>query len=119
MSTDPRKIRGSIAGPGGPHDRGAVILDTTNAVLLETCVVSTVDPEGARGQSAIAMVLGGRINRTKDYADVLFLMGTDGPAAIISELIALLGRAGAVHAEALLADLTERVAKLRSEGNLS
>lgn len=118
MSTDPRKIRGSMAGPGGPHDRSGVILDARNAVLLETCDVSTLDPESARGQSAIAMVLGGRINRTQDRASVLFLFGTDGAAAVITELMALMGRAG-VDSRALLADVETRLARLRAEGNLS
>lgn len=120
MSTDPRKIPGSIAGPGGPHDRGAVILDARNAVLLHTIDVSTIDPErGGRGQSALAMVLGGRINQTKDVASVLFIFGTDGAAAVISELIAVMGRAaGPAFVAGFMADLDERLQLLRSEGNL-
>lgn len=84
-STDPRKIPGSMAGPGGPHDRGGVVLDTRNAVLLDSIDVSTLDPDrGARGQSGLALVLGGRINQTKDRASVLFIFGTDGAAGIIT-----------------------------------
>src|SRR5882672_11011403 len=94
MSTDPRRIPGSMAGPGGPHDHSGVVLDARNAVILETVDVSTVDPDrGGRGQSAVAMVLGGRINQTKDRATVLFIFGTDGAASIVTELIALYGRA--------------------------
>jgi hypothetical protein len=118
MTTDPRKIPGTMAGPGGPHDRSGVILDARNAVLLQTCDVSTVDPESARGQAAIAMVLGGRINQTKDRASVLFIFGTDGAAAILTELLALLGRSTGVDPAELLADITDRMDKLRDEGNL-
>jgi hypothetical protein len=120
LTTDPRRIPGDIVGPGGPHDIGGVVLDARNAVLLSDVSVSTLDPDGGgRGQSAIAMVLKGRINQTTDQAKVLFIFGTDGAAAIITELIALLGRATAVDGSQLLADIIERMTELRSDGNLS
>lgn len=121
MSTDPRKIPGGMAGPGGPHDDGGVVLDTRNAVLLDTIDVSTLDPErGGRGQSALALVLGGRINRSPDRASVLFIFGSDGAAGIISELIAVMGRAsGPEFVAEFMKDLGERLDTLRDEGNLS
>lgn len=119
MSTDPRRIRGGMSGPGGPHDISGVVLDARNAVMLETVDVSTIDPEhGARGQHALAMVLGGRINQTKERVSVLFVFGTDGAASIVTELIALYGRATGNSAE-FIADVTERMDKLTNEGNLS
>ena len=118
-SSDPRRLPGDIAGPGGPHDVGGVIVDTRRAILLEECVVSTVDELGARGQqSALAMLLSGRINQTQDRARVLFLFGTDGAAAIITELMALFGRAG-VDTEQLMADVDERLERLGADGNMS
>lgn len=33
--TDPRRIPGGMAGPGGPHDVGGVVLDARHAVLLD------------------------------------------------------------------------------------
>jgi len=117
---DPRKIPGGMAGPGGPHDRSGVILDARHAVIMETVDVSTIDPEaGGRGQAAIALVLGGRINQTKDRASVLFIFGTDGAAAILTELLALLGRSSGIDPSQLMADITDRLDKLRTEGNLS
>lgn len=113
MTTDPRKIPGGIAGPGGPHDRGGVVIDTRHAVLLETVDVSTLDEA-----NAIAMSLGGRINRSKDRANVLFLFGTDGAAAIVTELIALMGRATG-SPEPFVNDLKTRLDKLTSEGNMA
>lgn len=115
---DPRKIRGSMAGPGGPHDQGGVVLDARNAVILETVDVSTIDPERGGGQSALAMVLGGRINQTKDRVSVLFLAGTGGVAAIVTELIALMGRATG-DPTPFINDVMERMTKLAEEGNLS
>lgn len=117
--TDPRRIPGSMAGPGGPHDEGGVVLDARNAVILETVDVSTIDPDrGGRGKSALAMVLGGRINQTKDRASVLFIFGTDGAAAIATELIALAGRATG-HPAPFIADVMARIDKLAEDGNLS
>ena len=118
---DPRNIPGSMSGPGGPHDIGGVVLDTRNAVLMETVSVSTIDPDrGARGQaSAITLVLGGRINQTKERVSVLFIFGTDGAAAIITELVGLLGRSGNVDGPQLMADLLERAATMAAGGDLS
>lgn len=116
--TDPRKIPGSMTGPGGPHDRSGVILDARNAIILETVDVSTVDPEkGARGQHAIALVLAGRINQTKDRASVLFLFGSDGAASIVSELIALYGRFLG-DPTPFIEDVKSRVDKLIEDGNM-
>jgi len=109
-----------MAGPGGPHDVGGVVLDTSRAIILETVDVSTIDPDhGGRGQSGIALLLGGRINQTKDRARVLFLFDTDGAASIITELLALLGRATHIDPTELLDDVLGRMAKLREEGNLT
>lgn len=117
-SNDPRRIQGSIIGPGGPHDKGGVILDARNAVLLETVNVSTVDPEhGGRGQSALALQLGGRINQTKEHVNVLFITGTDGAAAIITELIAVYGRATG-DATQFVKEVMERFNRLKQDGHL-
>lgn len=119
-SSDPRRLPGDIAGPGGPHDIGGVVLDASRAVLMDSVDVSTIDPDhGGRGQSALALLLGGRINQTKDRARVLFLFGTDGAAAIISELMGVIGRAAGPEVLAeFQADLIRRMAALQAEGNL-
>lgn len=114
-SSDPRKLGGKIIGPGGPHDIGGVILDTRNAIILEHTEVSTLD---SSNQSVIAMVLSGRINRTQDRAEVMFLFGSDGLAAIVTELMALMGRATGVDPTDILEDIFERISKLREDGNL-
>lgn len=95
-ATDPRKLGGSIAGPGGPFDRGAVVIDTDHAVLFEDMTVAAVEAHrhGASGETLIAMLLSGRVNHTPDHADVLFLFDVDGAAAIITELVDLADRMG-------------------------
>lgn len=90
-ATDPRRLGGGIAGPGGAHDRGGVVIDTRNAVLHQGTTVAMVD--GAE-QLTIALELEGRVNRSSDRARVLYLLPIDGAAALISELIGVVSRAG-------------------------
>jgi hypothetical protein len=93
ISGDPRKSGGDIAGPGGPHDRNGVIIDTTDAVLLDSSVVSLVETPG-HPAPVLAMLLEGRINKTTDRARNLYLMNEDGAAALVTELMALAHRIG-------------------------
>jgi hypothetical protein len=121
-STDPRELKGAIVGDGGPHETGGVLLDTRNAILLNDVTVSTVDPEGGgRGREYFAMLLAGRINQTRDDAQVLFIMNTDGAAAVVTQLLALLVRArvnpGVLDQYVL--DLRRRLDELDDEGNLT
>ena|SRR5689334_1550614 len=92
ISGDPRKTGGDIAGPGGPHDRNAVILDTTDAVLLDHSNVCLMETAG--GSVVLAMLLEGRINKTTDRARNLYLLNEDGAAALVTELLALAHRIG-------------------------
>ncbi|MFI1701990.1 hypothetical protein ACH419_39420 [Streptomyces bobili] len=92
ISGDPRKTGGDIAGPGGPHDRNSVIVDTTNAVILDATTVTEV--ETLTGTPALAMLLEGRIARSTDRARNLYLLNEDGAAALVTELLALAHRMG-------------------------
>jgi hypothetical protein len=69
---DPRRLGGDMAGPGGSHDRGAVFLDLTDVVLLESTDVCVVDAvrQGELNEPVIFMVLEGRINKRTDRARV-------------------------------------------------
>ena len=92
MATDPRTLKGSIAGPGGPRDRNAVVVDATHAVLLDDLTVCLVEPhrDGRQtGRPCLAMTLAGRVNHLDETAEVLFLFDADGAAAIVTELLAL------------------------------
>src|SRR5688572_32604818 len=92
-SSDPRAAGGTIAGPGGPFDTGAVLFDTRRAVLLAHTQVAKVD-NPSDGRSFFGMELAGRINRSSDRAQVLYLFDADGAAAIVSQLVGLVQRAG-------------------------
>lgn len=101
ISGDPRKTGGDIAGPGGPHDHNAVIIDTTDAVLLDSNDVCLMETSG--GNVVLAMLLEGRINKTTDRARNLYLMNEDGAAALVTELLALAHRIGPEFGERLMA----------------
>lgn len=102
--TDPRNLGGGITGPGGPFDRHGVVLDTRNAVLMENVNVSLVEPyrDGQAAGPILAMALEGRINKSSDRAEVLYLFNEDGAAGIISELIGLAVRIDPEFAKHLL-----------------
>lgn len=96
---DPRRLGGDIAGPGGPHDRHAFVVDSTDAVLLDHTTVSIVhlarrDAPG-EVEHAVGLLLEGRVNKTRDRTRVLYLVNADGAAALFTELAGLASRASA------------------------
>lgn len=93
MTTDPRKLGGAISGPGGPHDRDGVVLDTTNAIIADYQEVATLT-NPSDGRRFGALLAEGRINRTRDRASVMLLLGPDGLAALATQAIGLAGREG-------------------------
>ena len=95
MTTDPRKLGGSISGPGGPHDEDAVVIDTENAVLLDATDVAVVGAvrDKRLAELSLALWMQGRINKTDERASVLYLFDADGAAALVTELIGLAARA--------------------------
>jgi hypothetical protein len=93
QSSDPRDLTGDIAGPGGPYDEGQVVIDTTNAVLMDSLDVARVDNR-SDGRSMVALLIGGRLNRSEDRARVLFLGDLDMLAALITEAHGLAKRMG-------------------------
>jgi hypothetical protein len=120
--TDPRRAGGTIAGPGGPHERNGVVIDTTDSILMDSCTVAMVEPyrDGRLIDTKPWWVLNlaGRINKRDERADIAYLFDMDGAAAIITELLALASRQGADVNDALLERISERMGKLASDGNL-
>jgi hypothetical protein len=106
-------VGGSIAGPGGPYDRHGVVVDTSDAVLLDGSQVALIEarrsaPGAPPSELAFALELQGRVNRTQDRANVLYVLNADGLAALVTELLAVATRAGATD---LLTEVLERVQK--------
>lgn len=111
INGDPRKSGGDIAGPGGPRDRNSVIVDTSNAVLLDGTTVSLVETKSS-AIPVLALLLEGRINQTPDRARNLYLMDGAGAATIVSELVALAYRTGPEFGDQLM----HRIHKLIDNG---
>jgi len=112
--TDPRRPGGDIAGPGGPYDRDAVVVDTSDAVLLDYSTVSTVELQrrsgpGPASEVAFALMLEGRVNKTRDRTRVLYLINADGVAALVTELLGLAKRAENLGDPALADELRRRL----------
>jgi hypothetical protein len=112
--TNPRRLGGDIIGPGGPNDFGGVVLDCADAILAESFEVAVVDKISADQPTGrdIYLVVDGRINKTRERARVGMMIGTDGAAALVTELLALADRAG----PRLLKDITDRLTALDREG---
>lgn len=94
---DTRALGGAISGPGGPYDEHGVVIDTRNAVILEACEVAVVGGirDGVLDDKPIsALVLRGRINKTADRVQTLYLMNEDGAAGIITQLVGVMSRGG-------------------------
>jgi hypothetical protein len=101
VSGDPRKSGGNISGPGGPNDANGVVIDTTDAVLLDYTEVALMGSLGLASPH-LALLLEGRINKTSDRARNLYLMNEDGAAALVSELVALGFRIGPEFGDRLM-----------------
>ena len=98
-NTDPRRAGGAIAGPGGPQDRNAVVLDTASAVLLDgvTACVAHLTRSG-EPINATALLLEGKVNASPDRVRILYLMDPTGAADVVAHLLALARRSGTEEA---------------------
>jgi hypothetical protein len=108
---DPRKLNaGGIVGPGGPFDENAVVVDASEAVLLEhvnVCLVEAARRGVWDDKPALAMALEGRINQSSDRAEITYFFNEDGAAALISQLVGLAVRIGPEFAERLMERLAD------------
>jgi hypothetical protein len=90
--TDPRELGGDIAGPGGPYDHGAFVIDSRRAILMDALDVVKVDHQS--NADALALLVQGRINKSTDRARVMVLGDLDLAAAFITQLHGLAHRMG-------------------------
>ncbi len=98
---------GKIMG-GSAFGRGDALIDTERAVLLGA---STVVVIGAMRQSGVETILGleleGRINKSAEMHDQLYLLDVDGAAALVSEIMGLAARVGPDFLELLMQRIRE------------
>lgn len=93
--SDPRKPGGDISGPGGPFDMDSVVIDATDAVLLDQMTAAAVIrmADGVPEEKPTAtLMLEGKINKTDERSKVLYMMSLDGAAALVAEVVGLIGR---------------------------
>lgn len=105
-TTPPTAVGGSLVSVHGGE--GGVLLDTRNAIILDASTVSSVD-NPSDGRSVMAMFLEGRVNRSRDRAAILYLLGPDGAAALISQLAGLAARMGPAFESEFRAALDARM----------
>lgn len=81
-----------IVGPGGPHDRNGVVVDTTDAVLLDGWCTAVVhlDEQGA----AFALDLSGKVNKQNRRSDVLYMLDGTAAATLVAEIVGTFARNG-------------------------
>lgn len=83
---------------GAPYGRGDASVDVRQAVLLESVNVVLLDSVSDRGTTVDArtltgLELAGRVNKSTEHRQQLYLMDPDGAAAIVAELTGLALRA--------------------------
>jgi hypothetical protein len=110
-TTDPRRPGGDIVGPDSPYERNAALVDVRDSVLLEWVTVSVV--KALRGdeeeEPAIALLLEGRINQTKERSRVLYVMNADAAAGIVTELVGIAKRDAHMGGTELAAAMRRRL----------
>lgn len=94
MTTDPRDLGGDVAGPGGPHDVGQVVIDTRRAIIMDGLTAVKVD-NPSDGREFVALLIEGKINQSPDRAKVMLLGDLDMLASLITEAHGLARRMGA------------------------
>jgi len=101
---------------GSAFGLGDALVDVRRAVLVDGTSVVALD--GLRG-SGVERMLGlditGRINKSTERSDVLYLLSMDGVAGIISELFGLAQRMGPAYVEQLDQLIRQRIDELPSE----
>ncbi len=92
LVTNPRALGGDISAGSDPYGVNAVTGDSRGAVLLDRVDVSIA--HGDQGTpDVVALLLGGRVNGSRDRARVLYAMDADGAAGLVTEIEALMDRA--------------------------
>lgn len=107
-------LGGDIAGPGGPHDKGQIVINTRGALISDHITVAAIDELDVELPTAI--LIEGRINRTPHRAKVVVIVNNDGVAGFISELVGFISRAKGPAATVALDVLIERLIANRNEG---
>lgn len=104
---DPREMTsGGIHGPGGQHDYGMNIIDTSNAILVDQHFSAWIDEWQTQGQgTAFALTYEGRIHHKTDRAQVMLVGDLNFLAGLVADAHRL---ARGAHKGAELMQLCEK-----------
>jgi len=101
---DPRLFGGDIVIPGN----GEGVVDTRRAVLADYVHTCVLEGDSRPDERSVGLLLEGRINRSEDRARVLFLLGGDAVADLITELLRVSLRASRPE---LVSDVLDQLAE--------
>lgn len=94
-AVDPRELGGSmVSSEDDPMGYGNVILDASKAILVDGLDVALVDDWSSRGQEVFVMLSKGRINQSKDRAQVMMMGNMDWLSAVTTQISGVVERAG-------------------------
>jgi hypothetical protein len=96
---------------GSPYGRGDSVLDMRGAVLLDYNEVVLVDSKRDE-PPAVALLLEGRVNYEKRRVKQMYVFGTDGAAALVTQLVGLAARAGGEFAAEFKQAFDERLKEM-------
>jgi|GEM_PF-2439916 len=101
---------------GSAFGIGDALVDVRRAVLVDG---TTVVALGGLRDSGVERMLGleitGRVNKSTERSDTLYLLSMDGVAGIVSELLGLAQRMGPAYVEQLDQLIRQRIQDLPSE----
>lgn len=90
------------------HADGRIVLDTRNAVLLDT-VTSAEAANPSDGRTVAALFLEGRLNLSGNAAAILYLLGPGDLALLVAEAAGLAARIGPDFEARFRSALDERI----------
>ena len=106
---EPRSGGDSVG--GSPYGRGDSVIDIRGAVLLDYNEVILVDAKRDE-PPAVAMLLEGRVNYENRRVKQMYMFGSDGAAALVTQLVGLAARAGGEFAAEFRQAFDERLEEM-------
>lgn len=101
---------------GTPTGDGDALIDTTGAVLLDDIEVVLMGAKHDNDvEAVICLELAGRINKTSNRDQKLYILGADHAAAICANLVVHASHVGGGYSEAFVTRLEEHMAWIEDD----
>lgn len=114
LTTDPDQLGGQIVGgiDDDPNARDTSVVDTRNAVLMESWTAASAEMSDDRHM--VALAIEGRINQSSRRARLLLLIDVGGSAAFAAEIVGLAMRMRPDDRDEFGVVMNEQLDKLRA-----